>query len=144
MPDPLTNEQLLNLFADSMFEAHGLRPDRRIRPATVPFNYTLGANATISPNFNIGGSSPFIVTEVRGWFTGLATVNLRPSTYDEGLSTGGMHSTALFGPPAAPRAFVLPRPWLLDPRTVMTVDLADQSTSSNPLGIVLVGFRSSV
>ncbi len=141
-------ERILSRFADAQFEAAGLRPDRRIRPAIVNYNLT-GANAltalqTKSDTFYIGGSCPFICTELRFWSTGPVLINIKPNTMPEDFGFNAGHSNALFGPSAAPVALPLSRPYLLDNKGIIKIDLTDLSNAVNSLGLALIGFRTDV
>jgi hypothetical protein len=146
MAEDYSNLQaILDRLSDGQAEIAGLRPTRDIRPAMVPYNLyganALAANASKTDSFAIGGSDRFIATEVRFTSTGSVLLNLRPSTMPEDWSTGAFHSVAGFGPQAAPMPLMLPRPWLLEPTTTVRVDMTDLSAATNPLFLLLVGFR---
>ena len=141
-------EAILGRFADSQFEAAGLRPDRRVRPAHVAYSLyganALAASATKTDSFAIGGSSPFVCTSIQCWSTGPFLINLRPSTMPEDFGTTAGHSNGLFGPAASPIPLPLPRPWLLDNRATVRIDLTDLSAAINTIALVLVGFRTDL
>lgn len=149
MAEPIDNygalAAILDRLTDSQAELAGLRPSRDIRPNLVSYNgvgaLQLTASQTRSDTFAIGGSDKFICTEIRFTSTGSALLNMRPSTMPEDFSTGPFHSFAAFGPQAAPMPLILARPWLLDPTTVMRLDLTDLSGAVNPFAFILVGFR---
>jgi hypothetical protein len=141
-------EAILGRFADAQFEAAGLRPDRRVRPAMVAYTLAganaLGANATKGDSFPIAGSSPFVCTSIQCWSTGPFLVNLRPTTMPEDFGSAAGHSNGLFGPASAPIPLMLPRPWLLDQRATVRIDLTDLSAAANTIALILLGFRTDV
>ena len=149
MAEPIDNygalAAILDRLTDSQAELAGLRPSRDIRPNIVSYNgigaLQLTASQTQNIMFPIGGSDKFICTEIRFTAVGSVLMNLRPSTMPEDFSTGPFHSYAAFGPQAAPMPLILARPWLMDPATVVRVDLTDLSAAINPFAFALVGFR---
>ena len=132
----------LDRFADIQLETAGLVPRMEQPPAVVPLITSLTAMQVTTSAVQVSGDRPFIALAIQAWSAGPFSLNVRASSLPAKLSENLIHSYALFGNPAAPRPFRLPRPWLLDRTATLTFELTDLSNAVNAIGLAVVGYRS--
>ena len=137
---------LIERMTDLQLEVAGLRPTYDARPAVVAWHQVgtgaILANASAAIAFPVGGSAPFVARQMRLWSTGPLLINIKVSSMGEAFAAGPMHSVATFGPATNPEPLNLDRPWLMDERATIMVEVQNLTAAANEFAIILVGYRA--